>query len=366
MSNEIIPREVRVEGHVDEHERSGQSVQLLSKAERYRCLERAFSTLYRWYVSQSQERRNWNPDMSFDWRKMRHDHTDDVMTILDGFFAVEQFVPDYTSKIVDLVRRSHGRSHFQLRWGGEEARHADSWENALLFSRRRSVKWIEEYKIALRQKTWTLPWEDPLHMLTYTVFQERATQLNYLNLARILRDPTEPGGPTADVDPVLAAVSTTLATDEASHYTFFLEGLRLYLYYFPEESLQSILDVIRQFAMPAQDIIPNWDKVAEAIYRNGIYSPKDYTANVVAVVFENLGIENRRKVEAGLKASRNVPDPDGNIRGTAIWDCFDAGKIKTSVGKMHKRLEDYEIGMGRAELDPLVFVPNPDFPSRLG
>ena len=97
---------------------------LLSNREKDRLIERAFLGLYRWYTARSQETRNWNADLSFDWKALRHDLPSEIVTALTGFFAVEQYAPDYTSELVNLVRRSHGRSHFQLALGqrGREAR----------------------------------------------------------------------------------------------------------------------------------------------------------------------------------------------------------------------------------------------------
>jgi acyl-[acyl-carrier-protein] desaturase len=94
--------------------------------------------LYRWYVDRSQKTRNWNPDMDFDWRSFRTDHSRKMNLVLEGFFAVEQYVPDYVTTLLRVIRRSHGRSHFHIRWGSEEEKHADLWENTLLFSRHRS------------------------------------------------------------------------------------------------------------------------------------------------------------------------------------------------------------------------------------
>ena len=126
---------------------------VLSREERERQVERAFAGLYRWYVARSQKMRNWNPDADFEWTQMRTDHSDDVVQLIEGFFAVEQYTPDYTSEILRIVRQSNGRSNFQLRWGAEEERHANTWENALLFSRRRSPEAIEDYKGQLRNIT---------------------------------------------------------------------------------------------------------------------------------------------------------------------------------------------------------------------
>ena len=86
--------------------RSRAPVGLLSRQEKDRQIERGFLGLYRWYTARSQETRNWNPDKSFDWRKLRHDFSDPLMQILQGFFAVEYYTPDYVDEILNLVRRS--------------------------------------------------------------------------------------------------------------------------------------------------------------------------------------------------------------------------------------------------------------------
>src|SRR5262245_42721159 len=82
------------------------SPSLLSRPERERIVERGFRSLYRWYVSRSQAVRNWNPDRSFNWPALRKDHSDNLRTILQGFYAVEQFAPDYTAELTRLTRRS--------------------------------------------------------------------------------------------------------------------------------------------------------------------------------------------------------------------------------------------------------------------
>lgn len=358
---------------------------LLSRTERDRLIERGFLGLYRWYTQRSQETRNWNPDLSFDWKGIRHDLSPETGQVLEGFFAVEQYAPDYTSKFLHLIRRSHGRSHFQMRWGSEEEKHADSWENAVLFSRLRTPQQIADYKHALRSKEWDLPWDDALRVLVYTVFQERATQLNYLNMAKIATG-MQPAPAVAeaagvaqaerrglpystiallnDADPVLAKVSTTIAVDEAAHYNFFLEGVRLFLYYYPLETLEAIRDVLANFSMPADQIIPNWDDFFEVVYKTGIYGPRQYSRDVVAVVFKNLGIEGRKALEDGIKRTRLVPTEDGQMRGTAIWETFDPATIEYDVRRLHEKIQGHERRYGMDEVDPTAFVPNPVWPNK--
>ena len=356
LSESMLPPDL-----TESTESKGWPVSLLSRDERERQVERAFAGLYRWYVARSQKMRNWNPDSEFEWGKMRTDHSDDVVQLIEGFFAVEQYTPDYTSEILRIVRRSNGRSNFQLRWGAEEERHANTWENALLFSRGRTPEAIEHYKWQLRNNNWTLPWDDPLHMLLYTVFQERATQINYLNFAKIARGESGKVGASA-TDPVLARACTLLAVDEAAHYAFFLEGARLFLYYFPEETLQGIHDVISHFAMPAQNIIPNWPDIAETIYRTGVYGPKEFQRDVIGPVLENMTVAGRKALDNGLKRSKQIPDDQGVMRLTALWDVFDPGEAERSVMRMHDKIGTYETSIGRDAFDPIRFGANPDWP----
>lgn len=336
---------------------------LLSNREKDTLIERAFTGLYRWYTARSQETRNWNADKSFEWKNLNQDLPKEVVTVVQGFFAVEQYAPDYTSNLLNLVRASHGRSHFQMRWGSEEEKHADAWENAVLFSRKRTPDWIREYKERLKSVQWELPFPDAIHNLVYTVFQERATQLNYLNLMKIAQGKSDKPHLQGFQDPVLAKVAQTIAIDEAAHYNFFLEGVRLYLYYYPQRTLEAIRNVIGQFSMPAVNLVPDWDHFFETVYRAGIYGPRDFSRDVMQVAFRNLGIESRKKLEEGIKLTREVPTFDGDDKiPTIIWDTFDYGSISGDVKRLHAKIQQYEREVGLSELDPTEFVLNLEVP----
>lgn len=329
---------------------------LLSKQEKDTVIERAFVGLYRWYVSRSQKTRNWNPNTDFDWRNLRTDHSEKLNTILEGFFAVEQYVPDYVLTLLQVIRQSYGRSHFHIRWGAEEEKHSDLWENALLFSRFRTPEWIEDYKQTLRSQSWELPWDSPLHMIFYTVIQERATQVNYLNTGLIARGKNElPDFENAE-DPVLAHASQVISIDEAAHYNFFLEGARLFLYYYPAQALEALQDVIQYFAMPAGNLIPNYDKFAEVVAQAGVYGPREHLKDVLDIALKNMGVEGRRALQRGIKRIREVPHPDGTMHSTAIFDVLDYEGVTQKVQKLFGRIADYEKEVGFDEVYPTKFI----------
>lgn len=346
----------RIISEIDE-QRPSIAPSLLSNDEKDLLIERAFLGLYRWYVSRSQQHRNWNPDTDFDWRNFRTDHSEKMNTVLEGFFAVEQFVPDYVFTLLKVIRRSHGRSHFHIRWGSEEEKHAELWENTLLFSRFRSPEWIADYKYALRENQWELPWDCPIHMIMYTVIQERATQVNYLNAGLIASGKTQREG-FNDVDPVLAQAARVIATDEAAHYSFFLEGARLYLYYYPAKALDALYNVIKYFAMPAGDLIPDYDKFAEVVAKNGIYGPREHLKDVLSIALSHLGISGRRALFKGIERTRQVPTLDGQTIDTGLFDVLDYDGVEQKVQKLFARIGKYEKQIGFDLIDPTHFVPN--------
>jgi acyl-[acyl-carrier-protein] desaturase len=331
-------------------------VGLLTRQEKDRLIERGMLGLYRWYVSRSQTTRNWNPDKTFDWRAFRKDHSPEVNRILEGFFAVEQYVPDYVTALLKVIRKDHGRSHFHLRWGSEEERHADLWYNAVLFSEDKSPKWLYNYMGDLRGQEWQLPWDDPMHMIFYTVFQERATQVNYLNMATIARG--ESPLLKNDTDPVLEHMSRVIAIDEAAHYNFFLQGAQLYLYYYPTKAIEAMYDVIKHFAMPAGHLIPEYDKFAEVVARVGIYGPREHSRDVIQHALNNLGIAGRKALENGIRRGRMVPDENGNMRETAIFEGLDFPSIADKVKRIFGRIKQHEDEVGFSDIDPTEFQPN--------
>jgi acyl-[acyl-carrier-protein] desaturase len=330
---------------------------LLSRAERQRILQRGFRGLYRWYVSRSQAARNWNADRSFAWPTLRKDHSAPLRAILQGFYAVEQFAPDYTAELTRLTRSNYGRSHFQLRWGMEEEKHADLWRNALLFSGHRTPAWVESYTAELRERAWQAPWDDGLRMLLYTVLQERATQVNYLNLAATARGANPRPPFTDDADPVLAKAATVIAADEAAHYDFFLEGARMYLYYFPEDTLAALSDVLRQFAMPAMDLIPDYGAFVEALYAGAIYGNRQYARDVVRSALGKLGIANFRRVEAGIRRSRSAPEANQEVQ-TSVGHGVEFPVLESAVRRLFARIGHYEAETGLADTDPTLFGRN--------
>jgi acyl-[acyl-carrier-protein] desaturase len=325
---------------------------LLSPRARALAIERGMAGLYRWYREHSQRRRNWHADTCIDWRRIRRDHSAAVATIIEGFFAVEQYTPDYVAPLLGRIRESYGRSQWHVYWGSEEARHADLWRNAVVALGRRDHAWIEEYTSELRRHEWALPWDSPRHMLFYQVIQERATQVSYLNL-RLAVTGTLPRLQTPS-DDALATACRLIAVDEAAHYAFFVEIARLFLYYEPEASLDALVDVVRHFSMPARDIIPDYDDFGRVLHESGIFGRSIHYRDVVRVALSALSTTAIKALEAGLRRAREIPLTDGSRRTAAFLDTLNHAEVERKVEQLFHRSQTH---LARAGLDRLFSTP---------
>jgi hypothetical protein len=84
-------------------------------------------------------------------------------------------------------------------------------------------------------------------MIVYTMIQEMATGLNYVNLRKRAIE---------EGDGALAKTLSWVSADESAHYNFFRKGVKAYLELEPEETISDVKFVFDNFAMPAQYQIP--------------------------------------------------------------------------------------------------------------
>jgi acyl-[acyl-carrier-protein] desaturase len=116
-------------------------------------------------------------------------------------------------------------------------------------------------------------------MIVYTMIQERVTQLNYINLRKIA---------IARGDGALACVLKLIAADEAAHYTFFRDGVKLLMRYSKDEMIDRLKNVFRTFKMPALSLIPEIDSKTEMVNKLGVYGLTDYYKSVYLPVLAEL------------------------------------------------------------------------------
>ena len=277
-------------------------VSLLTSAGRTKLIEDGLYANYLAYFRKAEDTRRWKLHTDIPWGLARRDMPEDVALMVEGYYAVESYLPDFVIEAMAMVRRSRGRAWFQANWGYEESKHAMAWETWLVTSGMRTQEQMDEYADYLSEKQWTLPYDTPRRMIIYQMVQERATYLNYYNLAARAQ---------LEGDQALETALRIVSVDEIAHHGFFYKGVQLYLKYDTANTLDDIAHVLRTFAMPARDFLWNWSEFEDVVAKAGIYGPREHVHDVQNPILNALGYANRREVERAALRMRIAPENIG-------------------------------------------------------
>ncbi len=243
------------------------------------------------YFANAEAKRRWHIERDIPWEKTTQNCSDTTAFIVESFTAVEMFLPDYTHKIMEMVRKSRGRALFQTNWGYEESKHSMVLEKWLIRSGKRTEEQVREFEKQLLGAEWDLPFETPRQMIIYTMIQEMATGLNYTNLRRRVDE---------EGDEALSRTLRWVSSDESAHYNFFRKGVKAFLQLEPDETIADLKFVFQHFVMPAHALIPGWAERGATIEASGIYTPKVYLSKIYRPVLEDLGVTRQQLKDAGI------------------------------------------------------------------
>src|SRR5438874_13578737 len=93
-------------------------------------LNRKFYEQYKEFFDHAEEKRRWNLKNDIPWADVKSGAVgEDRAAIVEAFYAVEMYIPDYNAKLVRMFRNtSRGFTWFQLNWGYEESKHSRALE----------------------------------------------------------------------------------------------------------------------------------------------------------------------------------------------------------------------------------------------
>jgi acyl-[acyl-carrier-protein] desaturase len=266
-------------------------------------LEAAFWRLYRDFFDKAEKRRRWSIREDIPWNQCNQNLDPALADVVESFCAVELYLPDYTSKILPVVRSSRGRTWFYANWGYEESKHSLALGDWLLRSGQRTDEQMADLEAMVFQREWNLPHDNHLGMLAYAMTQELATWLNYRNL----RHRAEAGGG----DPALAKLLMLVAVDEKAHYEFFKECVQLYLKYDRPAMLEQLRRVMNNFAMPAiHDLLSDSRRRVAQVKSLEIFSEDMYYREVYLPILAALGVD-RDEMRNRLPNRTAVPGGSG-------------------------------------------------------
>jgi acyl-[acyl-carrier-protein] desaturase len=262
-------------------------------------LERSFWRMYRDFFDRAEKRRRWSIRDDIPWEQCNPRLAPAIADVVESYCAVELYLPDYTSKILPVVRPSRGRTWFYANWGYEESKHSLALGDWLLRSGQRTDEQMADLEAMVLQGEWNLPRDSHLGMLAYAMTQELATWLNYRNLRRRAQ---ELGG-----DPALSKLLTLIAVDERAHYDFFKECLQLYLKHDRAATLEQLRSVMNNFTMPAiHDLLSDSRQRVAKVKELEIFNEDLYYREVYLPILAELGVD-RQEMRNRVPTRRSAP-----------------------------------------------------------
>ncbi len=271
------------------------------------------------YLALAEQKRRWNPFTDIPYAQANPNTSQTLAQCVETFCAVEMYLPDFTSKMLHMIRRSRGRSWFHINWGYEESKHSLTLEGWLLASGHRTEEQREAVQSALSTLEWELPYDHPRQMVCYTMIQELATFWNYRNLETIA---------SKEKDLALITGLRIISVDERVHYNFFRNTVKEWMKWDEEGTIHDLKYVFDHFSMPGRTQIPGYDEAATVLAKTGIYGPREYIKLVKNPILEDLRLdkdfqrieseEERAAVEAARKAALENSVERIDINGHAV------------------------------------------------
>ncbi|AYF73819.1 acyl-ACP desaturase [Nocardia yunnanensis] len=236
------------------------------------------------FLAASPAARAWDVETAFDWTAADAGRlTEGQRSAVQFVTFIEDHLPGYfevyqrcfpVNDSVELPAFVHNRElyHFTVRWALEEDTHARA------LARYQVASGIAE-RSALRgelavegRKPFDLPYEHPVQFFAYALVQEKATQLYYHQLRDVCGDP------------VLAAVLSRLARDEARHFSFMADVVGRYLRVQGDAAVAPIRDVIAGFRMPLADTLRGYWRWALRIAEVADYDHTEAYEHLLKVI----------------------------------------------------------------------------------
>ncbi|MCG0283808.1 acyl-ACP desaturase [Streptomyces sp. PSAA01] len=194
-----------------------------------------------------------------DWASLRPERLTEADRSAVRFITfVEDHIPGYLSHFLEafpvadaeqeLERFGFNREYFRflVAWAGDEERHASALTRYQIET---EMATREELLVGLAEegrKKFTLPYEHPVQSFTYTLVQEKATQLFYRRFLDVVSEP------------FLKDLLGRLARDEARHFAFYSNLVGAYVARDGAAAIPGLKDVIATFRMPLADTMKGY------------------------------------------------------------------------------------------------------------
>jgi acyl-[acyl-carrier-protein] desaturase len=258
-----------------------------SKAEVLECLSALVDEMMQEHVT---KRRLWFPsDFLPADEKMSEDQTanreslrerargiDDATRVsVTLSLLTEEGLPHFHRLLATHLGEESVWNRWNSMWTAEEDRHGGILRDYARDARLFRFREVEMMQYAYQEAGFRPAWDkDPYRVFVYTSLQERATQTAHANT----------GAQAGKHEPTLHGILTSVAADEARHYSFYRRVFRAILNIDVNRALQSAAAILPSIEMPGLTI-PHFKEMADIVRRVGIYGPWDYRRIVDELIY---------------------------------------------------------------------------------
>ncbi|SEC51459.1 acyl-[acyl-carrier-protein] desaturase [Tenacibaculum sp. MAR_2009_124] len=205
---------------------------------------------------------------------------DDFWVVLVGDTITEEALPTYESWLLDLdgvtQHPDNGWAKWVRAWTAEENRHGDVLNKYLYLSGRVNMREVEITTQHLISDGFDIGTaRDPYKNFVYTSFQELATYISHLNVAKIAKKKGHKA---------LAKMSRIIAGDEMRHHLAYSEFVKEIFKFDPSEMMLAFQHMMKhKIVMPAMHLRESFgekgslfDDFSTVAQRVGVYTGFDY------------------------------------------------------------------------------------------
>ena len=213
-------------------------------------------------------------------QEISKDLEDDFWVVLVGDTITEEALPTYESWLLDLdgvtQYPDNGWAKWVRAWTAEENRHGDVLNKYLYLSGRVNMREVEITTQHLISDGFDIGTaRDPYKNFVYTSFQELATYISHLNVAKIAKKKGHKA---------LARMSRIIAGDEMRHHLAYCEFVKEIFKFDPSEMMLAFQFMMKhKIVMPAMHLRESFgqkgslfDDFSTVAQRIGVYTGFDY------------------------------------------------------------------------------------------
>jgi acyl-[acyl-carrier-protein] desaturase len=277
----------------------------------------------------------WSEGRDFDgvldgeaWSVEQSQMSDVARTSLIVNLLTEDNLPSYHHEIATVFGRDGAWGTWVHRWTAEEGRHGIAIRDYLLATRAVDPIELERARMTHMGTGFeSANHDDLIRSLAYVSFQELATRISHRNTGKITRDPR--------ADQLLARI----ALDENLHMIFYRNLLGASMKIAPNQTMRSIVEVVKSFEMPG-NTIENFTRKSVQIAMAGIYDLRIHRDEVLAPVLRHWGVWDVEGLDGdGEKARQELSDVlDGLATAASRFE----DKRDTHRAKLAARGEAFE------------------------